>query len=155
RLFAHDWRAVPPKVWLDRLNRPPVAETGSTVELAVLSRAEFTEAVRQALRQISRLDALAASPLARTRLVTERSGQERAAALQGLLRAAIEALRDDPRASKFHRALSITFLSGAPTQQVAAEQLGLPFTTYRRHLVAGVERVCADLWRSELHGTVQ
>ncbi|MEO3876306.1 hypothetical protein ABGB18_46720 [Nonomuraea sp. B12E4] len=40
-----------------------------------------------------------------------------------------------------------------PTQELAAERLGLPFTTYRRHLTAGIERVCADLWHQEPYGT--
>ncbi|WP_268966935.1 hypothetical protein [[Actinomadura] parvosata] len=36
---------------------------------------------------------------------------------------------------------------------ITAERLGLPFTTYRRHLAAGVQRICADLWRRELYGS--
>ncbi|MBE1560376.1 hypothetical protein [Nonomuraea africana] len=51
------------------------------------------------------------------------------------------------------RALSVTFLHGTPTQELAAERLGVPSTSYRRHLTAGIERVCADLWHRELYGT--
>lgn len=150
-LFAHDWRAVPARTWLERLNRPPATGPGAaTANLAVLSQAEFTEAVRKALRQLPRPDALAASPLARTRLVAGRHNP--ATALGDLLRRAIDDLGEDPRAAKPHRALSVTFLRGAPTQELAAERLGLPFTTYRRHLTAGIERVCADLWHQELYG---
>ncbi|GAA3687158.1 ATP-binding protein [Nonomuraea antimicrobica] len=157
-LFAHDWRAVPVRAWLERMSRllvagPAGGPSAATAELAVLSRAEFAEAVRKALRQVSRPDALAASPLTRTRLIAERAGQNPATALGDLLRQAIDDLREDPRAVKFHRALSVTFLHGAPTQELAAERLGLPFTTYRRHLTAGLERVCADLWHRELYGT--
>jgi hypothetical protein len=153
-LFAHDWRAVPAQAWLERLNRLPIADADTQTEkLAVLSRTEFTEAVRQALRALSRADVLAVSPLTRTRLVTERDTRDPATALRDLLRQAIDDLGEDPRATKFQRALSATFLSGAPTQEMAAERLGLPFTTYRRHLTAGIERVCADLWHSELYGT--
>ncbi|TDD29731.1 hypothetical protein E1286_46305 [Nonomuraea terrae] len=152
-VFVHDWRAVPARVWLNRL---PVAGSaggpGATATLVVLSQAEFADAVRKALRQLPRLDVLAASPLTRTRLVAERAGQSPATALGDLLRQAIDDLREDPRAVKFHRALSVTYLRGAPTQEVAAERLGLPFTTYRRHLAAGIERVCADLWHRELYG---
>ncbi|MBP2703856.1 ATP-binding protein [Microbispora sp. RL4-1S] len=157
-LFAHDWRAVPAQAWLARMNRrlaqgPGDGPRAATAELAVPSEAEFAEAVRKALRLLPRPGALAASPLTRTRLVAERAGQDPATALGDLLRRAIDALREDPRAVKFHRALSVTFLSGTPTQELAAERLGLPFTTYRRHLTAGVERVCADLWHRELYGT--
>ncbi|HEX4816906.1 MAG TPA: ATP-binding protein [Nonomuraea sp.] len=157
-LLAHDWRAVPARAWLERMHRPLGAgpaggPSAATAELAVLSQAEFAEAVRKALRRLSRLDALAASPLTRTRLIAERPGPDAAAALGDVLRQAIEGLREDPRAVKFHRALSVTFLHGTPTQELAAERLGLPFTTYRRHLTAGVERVCADLWHRELYGS--
>ncbi|WP_220447844.1 ATP-binding protein [Nonomuraea diastatica] len=157
-LFAHDWRAVPAQAWLERMNQPLVAgpaggPSAVTAELAVLSRAEFAEAVRKALRHLSRPDALAASPLTRTRLIAERAGQDPATALGDVLRHAIDDLRDDARSVKFYRALSVAFLRGAPTQELAAEQLGLPFTTYRRHLTAGIERVCAGLWHRELYGT--
>ncbi|WP_166427749.1 ATP-binding protein, partial [Nonomuraea mesophila] len=156
-LFVHDWRAVPAQAWLERMNRPPAAAppggpSAATAELEVLSQAQFAEAVRKALRRLSRPDALAASPLARTRLIAERAGQDPAVALGDVLREAIEELREDPRAVKFHRALSVTFLRGTPTQVLAAERLGLPFTTYRRHLAGGVERVCAVLWQRELYG---
>ncbi|MEV4575454.1 ATP-binding protein [Nonomuraea jabiensis] len=157
-VFAHDWRAVPAQAWLERMSRllvagPAPGPGAATAKLAVLSQAEFAEAVRKALRQLSRPDALAASPLTRTRLIAERAGQNPATALGDLLRQAIDDLREDPRSVKFHRALSATFLRGAPTQELAAEGLGLPFTTYRRHLTAGVERICADLWHRELYGT--
>ncbi|WP_327581485.1 ATP-binding protein [Nonomuraea sp. NBC_00507] len=70
--------------------------------------------------------------------------------LRDLLRQAIDDLREDPRSVKFHRALSVTFLHGTPTQELAAEHLALPFTTYRRHLTAGIKRLCADPWHQEL-----
>jgi hypothetical protein len=45
-----------------------------------------------------------------------------------------------------------TFLRPAPTQERAAELLGLPFSTYRRHRNRGVERIVAWLWQRELYG---
>ncbi|MEV0828898.1 ATP-binding protein [Nonomuraea rubra] len=151
-LFVHDWRAVPQQTWLEWMNRPLAEGPDAAPGLVVLSQAEFAGAVRKALRQLSRPDTLAASPLTRTRLIAERAGQDPVAALGDLLRGAIADLGEDPRTVKFHRALSATFLRGTPTQELAAEQLGLPFTTYRRHLTAGIERVCADLWHRELYG---
>ncbi|MFC7100883.1 hypothetical protein ACFQQB_10685 [Nonomuraea rubra] len=121
-------------------------------ELAVLSQEEFSEAVRQALRHLARPGALAGSPLTRTRLVAEHPGGDPAEALRELLEGTIEALDGDPRSAKLHRALTATFMGGAPTQELAAERLGLPFTTYRRHLTAGVEHVCQHLWQRELYG---
>ncbi|MEV0385828.1 ATP-binding protein [Nonomuraea sp. NPDC050643] len=154
-LLVHDWRAVPARAWLERTHHLRAAGPDGgpgAARLAVLSQAEFAEAVRKALRQLPRPDALAASPLTRTRLIAERAGQNPATALGDLLRQAIDDLRADPRSVKSHRALSVTFLRGTPTQELAAERLGLPFTTYRRHLSAGIERVCADLWHRELYG---
>ncbi|MFE0148970.1 AAA family ATPase [Nonomuraea sp. NPDC059007] len=147
-LFAHDWRAVPARAWLEGRNQRPTVAT-----LEVLSQAEFAEAVRQALRRLPRKDALADSPLTRTRLIAGRTGENPATALGDLLRQAIDDLAEDPRSAKLHRALSVTFLRGTPTQELAAERLGLPLTTYRRHLSAGIERVRAGLWHRELYGT--
>ncbi|TDE58621.1 ATP-binding protein [Nonomuraea mesophila] len=156
-LFVHDWRAVPAQAWLDRVNRMLVAgpaggQGAATAGLAVLSQAEFAEAIRKALRHLWRPDALAASPLTRTRLIAERAGDAPATALADLLRQAVEDLREDPRSVKFHRAVAVTYLQDTPTQEAAAERLGLPFTTYRRHLMAGIERVCTALWHRELYG---
>ncbi|GAA4581384.1 ATP-binding protein [Planotetraspora phitsanulokensis] len=159
-VFAHDWRAVPVKAWLDRLNR--LQEHGSrepadlaSTTLAVLSQDEFADAVRNGLRRLGHPSALAASPLARTRLIAEHCQRDPATALRHVLERAIEHLGDDPRAHKLHRALTVTYLRGAPTQEAAAERLNLPFTTYRRHLTTGIERICTDLWHRELYGTVR
>ncbi|MFB4271623.1 ATP-binding protein [Nonomuraea sp. GTA35] len=153
-LFAHDWRALPAQVWLDRLlsaDLPTNPSPGREPELRVLSEAEFTDAVRKALRHLSRASELAANPLVRSRLVAGRA--DPAQALRRLLEQSIENLGQDPRASKIRRALDTTYLRGVPTQEAAATRLGLPFTTYRRHLTTGIERICADLWHRELYGT--
>jgi hypothetical protein len=146
---AHDWRAVPAQVWLDRL-----LSAGALVEhepaLVVLSQEEFADAVRKALRHLSKHGELAANPLTRGRLLAGRA--DPAHALRELLEEGIRDLGRDPRAGKPHRALDATYLRGAPTQEAAAERLGLSFTTYRRHLIAGIERLCEDLWRREVTG---
>jgi len=113
-------------------------------ELA-LSQAEFSAAVRAALRDLHRPDALAANPLQRTRMA--RGGD-----LTGLIEQAVAALRADPRDAKLARALDRTYLRPAPTQERAAELLDLPFSTYRRHLARGTERVAGWLWQRELYG---
>ena len=50
------------------------------------------------------------------------------------------------------RAVDRTYVRAAATQEAAAEVLGLPFSTYRRHLAAGVERLTERLWHWELRG---
>jgi DNA-directed RNA polymerase specialized sigma24 family protein len=49
--------------------------------------------------------------------------------------------------------LTRTYLKGAPTQEAAAEVLGLPFSTYRRHLSKAVEQLTELLWAAEIGAT--
>ncbi|MFI1164514.1 AAA family ATPase [Streptomyces sp. NPDC020801] len=163
RLFAHDWRAQPVIPWL-------MAKTDATLtgiapgvdtifgvpgqemprqqsELVVLSRPEFDTAVRDALRALRRPDALAENPLNRCRLVVENGG-----ILIDVLTRAIEALPQERGGDKRHRAITTAYLGAVPTQEAAAERLGLPFSTFRRHLTSAVTRVSDALWRHELSG---
>ncbi|HEY5574249.1 MAG TPA: hypothetical protein VIK64_14605, partial [Anaerolineales bacterium] len=55
-----------------------------------------------------------------------------------------------PRSEKYYRALERTYFHPAPTQEAAAELLDLPFSTYRRHLKAGIEHVIDALWQQEI-----
>jgi hypothetical protein len=72
--------------------------------------------------------------------------------LAELLGSAASSLATDPRDERLFRALDRTYLRPAPTQERAAELLGLPFSTYRRHLTQGVARLVAVLWDAELYG---
>jgi len=157
-LFTHDWRAVPVDAWLDR--RVPQELFGAQAapaeperELTVLSREEFDAAVREVLRSWSRDDVLAASPLAASRLVVDRDGDP-VQVLRDLLVAAVDTLAQDAR-SDLHRVVAVTFFQGVPTQEAAAERLGRPFSTYRRHLTRAVEQVCEALWCQELYGATE
>ncbi len=86
-------------------------------------------------------------------MVRERGDESPAPeALRELLHEAVDALRDDPRDEKLVRALECTYLRPAPTQEAAAELLGLPFSTYRGHLTRGLQRVVDWLWQRELYG---
>jgi hypothetical protein len=159
-VFAHDWRRVPGAEWLERMaehelgDEAPVPDTErATAPVLALSQAEFSEAVRRALRDLHRPDALAASPLARARIVRDRAIElPPPEALRQLLHEAVDALRADPRGGKLVRALERTYLRPAPTQEAAAELLDLPFSTYRGHLTRGLERVVDWLWQRELYG---
>lgn len=70
-------------------------------------------------------------------------------ALRGMLTEALDALALDPPAEKHHRAVVTGLLRGAPTREAAAERLGLPLSTFRRHLSRGLERVRSSLWAME------
>ncbi|MEO3809182.1 ATP-binding protein [Sphaerisporangium sp. B11E5] len=150
-LFACDWRTTPLSIWFDRTQPGSLTEERPTGPAdAVLTRSAFDAAVREALREWHRPDALAANPLAGARIV--RAAAEPAARIEALREAitdAVDALLEDPRDSRLHAVLAMTFFHRLPSQAVAAERLGLPFSTYRRHLDRAQQRVCELLWRQE------
>ena len=158
-LYGHDFRRVPVDalmaLWTERaLAQDPTLRPAAIDDALVLSQADFTDAVRQALRDLHRPEHLTRNPMLRTRVVRDFAATDEpdAEALDGLLRAAVDALRQHPRDDKLLRAVERTYLSPAPTQAAAAEVLGLPFSTYRRHLAQGVERIVARLWDHEVYG---
>ncbi|MGW0706369.1 ATP-binding protein [Streptomyces sp. NPDC002643] len=156
-LFGNDWREVPLEEWLDRMDRmnagdwdpPPEDPATGTAARARLSRPEFDKAIRNALRSWHRPDALAANPLLHTRLAALPPGADPVASLRAALTEAVDRLRGDRQGDKLHRAVTAAFFDSAPTQEAAAERLGLPFGTYRRHLSQGIDRVCELLWHRE------
>jgi hypothetical protein len=159
-VFAHDYRERPVEelidLWVERsLAQDPDLQTGSVDLVQVLSQEEFTDAVRQALRDLPRADLLGRNPLLGTRLLKEAAGDQPpdAATLESLVSTAVETLRQHPRDDKLLRAVQRTYLDPAPTQEAAAARLGLPFSTYRRHLTQGIERIVAWLWDQEVYGT--
>ncbi|MBK8445809.1 MAG: ATP-binding protein [Micropruina sp.] len=113
---------------------------------APLARAEFDRAVRAALGGLTRPDRLADSPLLGSALVHRPDPGELASALI----AVIAGLADEPQGAEHRRVLERTHLHTAPSQEAAAALLGLPFSTYRRHLAQAVERLCEVLWAIEL-----
>jgi hypothetical protein len=156
-LFAHDFRKVGVDAWLElvtdrALAQDPLLPPPASPSVLVLSQPEFTDAVRDALRHLHRPDVLGRSPLLRTRLLRDRTDEPDAAALQAVLGAAIDALGAHPRDDKLVRAVDRTYVRPAATQERAAEVLGLPFSTYRRHLTQGVERIVSWLWEWEVYG---
>lgn len=160
QVFAHDWRAEPPLAWLDLMAERELAsdltveqvEAAPPPPLIVLSQPEFEQAVRQALRAYTQPEALEHNPLLRSRLVAEHGGDDPVAALQALIRDAVQRLRALPRGERLYRAVQRTYIVPAATQEAAAEALGLPFSTFRYHLTTGVDRIVDYLWQRELYG---
>ena len=161
-LFAHDWRSSPPDAWLRLMGSRELsggvdARPGRDVAppRQVLSQPEFEASVKDALRCWRRRAELARNPLCHSRVVAEAGAGPPADLLSDLLVEATDTLAADPRDVTWHRAVATTFFRGVPTQEAAAERLGLPFSTYRRHLTAGVARLTAWLWERELRGSEQ
>jgi hypothetical protein len=156
-MYAHDYRQMPVddlvRLWGERaLAQDPTLRPAPTVPVLVLSQAEFADAARQALRDLHRRELLARNPLLRTRVVRDRRPEVDAGTLDSLVREAVATLADHPRDDRLLRAVERTYLDPAPTQEAAAARLGLPFSTYRRHLTQGVDRVVAWLWDREVYG---
>lgn len=173
-VYGHDWRVVSPKAWQELLaqreiaasaqaipgsfGQVPTASFGSAPQvsepLLVLSHPEFEQAVRDALHDFPRPDALRNNPLLRSRLVTRvvapASKTEQVAALQALIRETAESLQSSPREAKYYQALYHIYLYPALTQERTAELLDLPFGTFRRHLKMGVTRLINILWYQEI-----
>lgn len=164
-VYGHDWRIVSPLAWLNLLaereiamgmahTMPVIPET-----LIVLSQADFITAVQEALRTLHDSNELRHNPLLRSHLVIdyaddsveeEEEEEERMTALRRLLQETANELQATPRQMKLYRALHHTYFQPAPTQELAAELLDLPFSTYRRHLRAGIDYVAESLWAQEL-----
>jgi DNA-directed RNA polymerase specialized sigma24 family protein len=114
-----------------------------------MTRDEFGAALRSALKSLAKPAELANSPLLRTRLLADwADGETPAPAMIGeLVEVALSSASTDDRP---RRCVELTFVRGAPTQEAAAERLGLSFSTYRRQLERGVEAVIDYLWNREL-----
>ncbi|MFD3590409.1 AAA family ATPase [Streptomyces sp. NPDC058683] len=144
-LFGHDWRVRSVDKWLDRLSGELVSGelAAASPGSRILPRGEFDTAVRSALRDVADDAALGGNLLCSTRLA------DNGPALRALVTDTVEALAAP--SPKQHRAVRTTYLLRVPTQEAAAERLQLPFSTYRRHLTAGVAAVCDQLWELELN----
>lgn len=159
-MFARDHRVASDEAWRRLVRERRVSSTRNLAvlpdrraPLLVLAHDDFADAVREALRGVARPGGLDGNPLLHSSVVVDHAaGRPAEDALAELLRQAADELTAHPRDDKLRRALELTYLRPAPTQEAAAERLGLPFSTFRRHLTAAIEHVTAWLWERELHG---
>ena len=156
-LHGIDWRRLPPDSWMDLMNeRERTGATGPPpahlLRPAPLGREDFAAAVRTALRDLHRDDRLRAGPLFGTRLALGPDGPT-PARLRSTLERGVAALGREPRGRGAAARADRTFVRPAPTQEGAADVLGLPFSTYRRHLATAVAQVTPLLWAVEIGAT--
>jgi hypothetical protein len=160
--FSHDWRVTPQTQWLElmaeremAINPPTLTRPKPASQVIALSEPDFAGALREALRLMSRSHTLRGNALLGSRLVVEKAGQgapemERINALKNLIAEAADVLQATPRDTKLFRAFYHTFIKPAASQEQAAEIIDVPFSTYRRHLQAAIERITDMLWHKEL-----
>lgn len=130
---------------------PDAAGMGTAPDThTLLTHSDFGSAVRDALRHYVRTDLLAGNALLHAQLLT-RSGPGAATpqALKALIAETAESLFANERDQRLYRVLELTYFNPAPKQEAAAERLGMSFSTYRRHLAAGVDRLIEWLWQRE------
>ncbi len=155
-IWGRDFARSDYAAWLDALALRELDRDGTApppvASPVALAREDFDAAVREALKAYGRPEQLRASPLLTSRLARPADGQDPVVRLRQVLRAAVDAVGAQARGEAAAGAVDRTYLRPAATQELAAEVLGLPFGTYRRHLRAGVERMTALLWDWELHG---
>jgi TolB-like protein len=70
-------------------------------------------------------------------------------ALKTLLAETAEGLFANARDARFCRVLDLTYFNPAQKQEIVAQQLGLSFSTYRRHLATATDRLTGWLWQRE------
>ena len=147
-VYGIDWRRLPLGPWLDLMSeREHSGGTGPAPEHLLrpppIDRTAFAAAVRAALADLHRPDKLAASPLAGTNLA--RYGD-----LRPVLESAVDSLASEPKGDVLRAVMMRTYVRAAATQEAAAEALGLPFSTYRRHLGRALEHLVDLLWAVEI-----
>ena len=153
-LYGMDWRRLPVDSWMDLMSDrertgasgPPPA---ALLRPVPLGREAFAAALRSALRDLHRDDRLSTGPLVGSRLARGPDGAS-AARLRSTLERGVAALGREPRGAELRRVLDRTFVRPAPTQEAAAEVLGLPFGTYRRHLATALAELTDLLWAVEI-----
>jgi TolB-like protein len=126
----------------------PLLDPGVPSSQSAWSFPEFATALKGALRDYSRPDLLADSPLLRSRLMAAR-GHVNPANLQALLSETVDTLFANPRDENLRRVIELTYFRPAPKQEAAADRLGLPFGTYRRRLTSALGRLTRWLWDQE------
>lgn len=166
-VFGRDWRRVPLSKWLESIGEKEIgplssaANSPASADLssaslpadthATLSRPQFASAVQEALRYLNRPDKLVSSPLLRSHLWGTSGEAGSPAALKKLIHETVETLNEPSvRTLRGYLALRHTYLTPSATQENAADRLGLPFSTYRRHLAEGIALLTALLWQKEV-----
>lgn len=158
--YMHDWRKQPVADWLEMLGKRGAggAVEGNlrpaALQVLVLSESAFETAVNEAMKNYRQRDLLAENPLVRSNLVIRKTGGEaspidRIEALQSIIAACLGEIERSPVDSKFHRVLYRTFINPVGSQEKVADFLNMSFSTYRRYLKTGIERITALLWKQE------
>jgi hypothetical protein len=152
-VYYFDFRRFPPCEWFRFLVRHGLRGANGLpqdkMRPAPLTYIQFAQAVQDALRDLHHPDKLADNPLARAPLI-EQGDQRPGEALQQRLVAAARSIGTSEKERALARVLEISYIQVATSQKAAARLLDLPFSTYRRYLARGVQRLVDLLWAVEV-----
>ena len=157
--YMHDWRQRPPLVWLElmgkrEINEEDTASLQSQPSPTVLTEQDFTESIHEALKHLKNPKKIIGNPLLNSRFVQRLNEQEATAinlalALVDKLTGAIASLENSPKDESLHRVLHRTFINPVGSQEQTADFLYMSFSTYRRQVKKGIEKIADILWLEE------
>lgn len=143
-MMGLDRRGMTPEEWMESI---PIFTRSRRAALpegegARLDRDVFDRAVRDALRDLHRREKLALNPLTSTPLVA--GGGDPANALRKVVVDGLAAI-----GGSYGRAIRAAYGEPGRSHEDAAEALGMPYSTFRRHVARGISDLVEELWRQE------
>jgi hypothetical protein len=157
--YMHDWRKRNPLAWLELMGKKEINEdeegTVSKPTTAFsITEDHFIQAVHEALKNLKNPKKLLGNRLLETKLIKnltaeEPTGINLAMTLADKLSKTIAQLENSPKDETLHRVMYRTFINPVGGQEQTADFLYLSFSTYRRYVKKGVERVADMLWLEE------
>lgn len=157
--YMHDWRKRPALAWLELMGKKEIHEE-ETSELTIMpaekgiTEDKFIDAVQDALKHIKNPKKIVGNILLKSNMVKQAAENgttelELALVLADKLTKAISSLENSPKEESLHRVLYRTFINPVGSQEQTADFLYMSFSTYRRQVKRGVERVADILWLEE------
>ena len=157
--YMHDWRKRTPAAWLELMGKKEIDEeeiiiTEDKPEETTLTEQAFIDAVHDGLKQLKNPKKLTDNPLLKSRFVLQNNENEKtdinlALTLADQLTKAVTSLENSPKEEALHRVLHRTFINPVGSQEQTADFLYMSFSTYRRQVKKGVERIADILWLEE------
>ena len=157
--YMHDWRKRNPLAWLELMGKKEINEEEALADEQAkedesLTEQKFIDAVSEALKHINNPKKITGNVLIRSGFVQKANEGELtdinlALTLADKLTRAISTLENSPKDEALHRVLYRTFVNPVGSQEQTADFLYMSFSTYRRQVKKGVERVADILWLEE------
>jgi hypothetical protein len=150
-----EWLAEMTEEWLEMLRGTGSFRSTGVAGYRPPSAGAILDALKAALKQADRPDLLGDSALLELEALAERTagartplerGRVLAESLRELARETLRSPRDELALDILHR----TYFEPGAKQRVIAAELGLGYSTYRRHLATTIERLADALLQWEL-----